>query len=238
MLDDMEITSETTSGSILTGLVTDAVNGNPVPNALVSVAGLNDYTDASGNYTITNIPAGILNANFTATPTSGSGHLAVQFTDLSAEGTHTVTASATGYTNYSNSQVVIPEGDTIELQISLSPTLASGQIRFVLTWGELPTDLDSHLKTPVIEDSAYHIYWNNQGSATTPPYAILDIDDITSYGPETTTIYEIKPGEYHYYIYNYTESPDITTSNAVVQIYNENGLLHTLQVPTTGTGLY
>ncbi len=238
MLDDIEITSEEVTGSTLTGMVTDAINGNPIANALVSVAGLTDYTDASGNYSITGIPAGVLNANFTATPTSGTAPLPVQFTDLSSEGTQTVTCSATGYTTYTNNQVVIPAGGTLELQISLSPTLASGQYRFVLTWGELPEDLDSHLKTPVIEGTAYHIYWDNQGSATSPPYAILDIDDVTSYGPETTTIYDLQPGEYHYYIYNYTGSPEITTSNAVVQIYNENGLVQTLQVPTTGTGRY
>jgi len=239
MVDDIEITSETTAGnSTLTGKVSDAVNGNPVPNALVSIAGLNDNTDENGNYSITGIPAGVLNANFTSNLTSGNAPLGVQFTDLSAEGTHTVTASATGYTNYTNSQVVIAEGGTLDLQIALSPTLAIGQYRFVLTWGELPTDLDSHMKTPVIEDSAYHIYYDNQGSAESPPYVILDIDDITSYGPETTTIYDLQPGEYHYYIHNYSENPEITTSNAVVQIFNESGLLHTLQVPTTGTGLY
>ncbi len=224
--------------STLTGMVTDAVNGNPVENALVSVAGLSDYTDAAGNYVINNIPAGVLNANFNANVTSGNAPLAVQFTDQSQEGTHTVTASATGYTGYTNSGVVIPDGGSLELQISLSPTLASGQYRFVLTWGELPTDLDSHMKTPEIEGNTYHIYYQSQGSATSAPYVILDIDDVTSFGPETTTIYELKTGTYHYYIYNYSGSPDIITSNAVVQIFNEGGLLHTLQVPTTGTGLY
>jgi PKD repeat protein len=238
MLDDLEVTSETAVTSTLTGKVTDAVNGEPIPNALVSVAGYDDYTDQNGDYMITNIPAGVLNANFTANTTSGAAPLAVQFTDLSTEGTQTVTASATGYTTYSNNGVVIPQGGTLELQISLSPTLATGQYRFVLTWGELPEDLDSHLKTPLIEGTAYHIYYEMQGSATSAPYAILDIDDITSFGPETTTIYDLFPGEYHYYIHNYSESPAISTSNAVVQIFNESGLLHTLQVPNTGDGLY
>ncbi len=238
MVDDIEITSEAATGSTLTGLVTDAITGLPVANALVSVAGLTDYTDVNGSYTITNIPAGALNAEFNATPTNGTAPLAVQFNDLSTEGTQTVTASATGYTTYTNNQVVIPAGGTLELHISLSPTLATGQYRFVLTWGETPYDLDSHLKTPSINGTTYHIYYGDQGSSTSPPFAILDIDDVTSYGPETTTIYELKSGEYRYYIYNYSGSPAITTSNAVVQIYNESGLLHTLNIPTTGTGLY
>jgi PKD repeat protein len=238
MLDDLEVTSETAVTSTLTGKVTDAVNGEPIANALVSVGGLEDYTDQNGDYLIANIPAGVLNANFTANTTSGAAPLAVQFTDLSGEGTQTVTATASGYSNYTNSGIVIPAGGTLELHIALSPTLATGQYRFVLTWGEQPLDLDSHLKTPLIEGTAYHIYYQNQGSSTSPPYVILDIDDVSSFGPETTTIYDLFTGDYHYYIYNYSQSPAITTSNAVVQIFNENGLIQTLQVPTTGDGMY
>jgi len=150
MLDDLTVDSETTAGTLY-GKVTDALTGDPIPDALVSVAGISDYTDANGDYSITGIPAGVLNANFTATPTSGTAPLEVQFTDLSSEGTHTVTASHEGYVDYSNSQVVIPDGGSLELAISLSPALATGQMRFVLTWGQLPRDLDSHLKTPEID---------------------------------------------------------------------------------------
>lgn len=238
MLDDVAVTSEAATENTLYGQVTDALTGDPIPDALVTVAGISDYSDAEGNYSITGIPAGTLNANFTATPTTGPAPLAVQFTDLSSEGTQTVTASHEGYVTYTNSQVVIPDGGSLELAISLSPTLATGQMRFVLTWGESPSDLDSHLKTPSIEGNTYHVFYSQQGSADSPPYAILDIDDITSYGPETTTIYNLFTGEYHYYIYNYSGSPDIITSGAVVQIFNDNGLLHNLQIPTVGEGLY
>ena len=238
MLDDVEITSQTVTGGTLTGKVTDAVNGNPIQNALVTVAGLTDLTDANGNYSITGIPAGALNAEFNANPTSGTAPLAVQFTDLSTEGTQTVTCSATGYTTYTNNQVVIPAGGSLELQISLSPTLAAGQYRVVLTWGEQPLDMDSHLKTPSIEGTAYHISYQNYGSVDSPPYAKLDIDDTQSFGPETVTIYQLKPGLYHYYVHNYSTSPAITTSNGVVQVYNESGLVHTFNIPTAGEGLY
>ncbi|MBS4060032.1 MAG: PKD domain-containing protein, partial [Bacteroidetes bacterium] len=52
------------------------------------------------------------------------------------------------------------------------------------------------------------------------------------------TIYQMFPGTYQYYIYNYSGSPEITTSNAVIQIYNQTGLIQTMQIPTTGTGRY
>jgi PKD repeat protein/uncharacterized protein YfaP (DUF2135 family) len=233
----INVTGPTGSGT-LTGMVTDAINGNPVEGALVSVGGLTDLTDASGNYLIENIPAGILSSNFNASRTIGLAPLSVQFFDQSTENSNTVTCSKTGYSSYSNNQVIVPQGGSLTLNISLSPALTSGQMRFVLNWGQTPGDLDSHLRTPPIEAVSYHIWYEDQGDATNPPYATLDYDVTSGYGPETITIYEKYTGVYQYYIHNYDETPDITTSQAVVQIYNDNGLLQTLQVPTSGTGLY
>jgi len=238
MVDDIEIISQPVATSTLTGKVSDAVTGAPIANALVSVAGLSAYSDESGNYVIDNVPYGALTANFNADVTTGNAPLIVHFTDLSTEGTHTVTASAEGYTDYSNNQVIIPAGGLFELQIALSPALQEGQYRFVLTWGETPADLDAHLLTPIIGDSAYHIYYDQQGSDTVPPFAVLDIDDQFGFGPETITIYELKEGEYRFYVHNYTGSPALIASNAVVQIFGADGLLQTLQVPVSGTGQY
>jgi PKD repeat protein len=238
MLDDIEIGSQLNGNSVLKGKVTDAVTGNPVSNALVSVAGLSDNTDENGNYMITNVPKGELNVDFTATPLSGDDPLNVQFTDLTSESNHTVTASAAGYINYQNSNVVINVSDTVDLSISLSPVLQTGQYRIVLTWGESPADLDSHLKTPLMNDSSYHINYYARGSADSPPFATLDLDDMMSFGPETITIYELYPGEYHFFVHNYTGSPEISLSNAMVQVYGATGLLRTMQVPASGTGAY
>jgi PKD repeat protein/uncharacterized protein YfaP (DUF2135 family) len=239
MVDDFNFTTTpTTAVNTLTGLVTDAFNGNPVPGATVTIAGLSTTTDNSGNYTITNIPAGTLNAEFNANVTQGQAPLTVNFSDLSSEGSHTVTCSKTGYLTYSNNQVIIQPGQTFNLNISLSPTLAAGSMRFVLNWGASPEDLDSHLNTPSINGQAYHIYYSYEGSATEAPFAALDHDVTTGYGPETMTIYQMFNGTYQYYIHNYSESPAITTSQAVLQIYNQGGLIQTLQIPTVGSGLY
>ncbi|MBA4382487.1 MAG: hypothetical protein C0406_07975, partial [Sideroxydans sp.] len=55
-------------------------------------------------------------------------------------------------------------------------------MRIVLNWGELPSDLDSHLIFP-----SNHIYFNSKTGSTSSD-AKLDVDDTTSYGPETITI--------------------------------------------------
>ena len=233
----INVTGQTGSG-ILTGLVTDALNGSPIEGALVTVAGLTDVTDASGNYTIENIPAGILSSNFSASRTVGVAPLLIDFFDQSTENSNTVTCSKTDYSTYTNNQVIVPQGGSLTLNISLSPALSSGQMRFVLNWSSSPSDLDSHLLTPDIEGNTYHIFYGDKGNATTAPYASLDYDVTTGYGPETMTIYQKFTGTYQYFIYNYTGSPEIITSQAVVQIYNDNGLLQTLQIPTSGTGLY
>ncbi len=233
----ISVTGGTGTG-VLAGMVTDAVSGNPVEGALVSVAGLSDLTDASGNYIINDIPSGVLSANFSVSQTNGVIPMEVSFYDQSTENTNIVTCSKTGYSSYTNNQVIIPQGGSLTLNISLSPALTSGQMRIVLNWGATPLDLDSHLNTPSIEGLAYHVYYDDQGSATIAPYAALDYDVISGYGPETVTIYQQFSGNYQYFIHNYSETPEISTSQAVVQIYNQNGLLQTVQVPTSGTGFY
>lgn len=239
MLDDVLVSTEqSTVGSTLSGTVTNAVDGSAIEGALVQVAGLQDYTDASGNYSIENVPPGSLTANFMGTPTSGDSPLTVQFSDLSTSNTQLVTCSATDYLTYQNTQVSIPENSQLTLDISLSPVLSGDEMRFIVNWGADPRDLDSHLRTPEIEGSAHHIYYSNQGSATAAPWAALDHDVTSGYGPETTTIYQFYNGVYHFYIYKFAGNGEINTSSAVVQIYNQNGLIYTLQAPTSGTGRY
>lgn len=222
----------------LEGTVTDAVTGDPIVGATVSVAGMTDQTDSDGNYRFLYVPVGELEADFRAAPTSGGAPLAVQFTDLSTDGSQTVTASTEGYNEYSNRYVTIQPGEITTLDISLSPELTGGSMRMVLNWGADPRDLDSHLLTPEIEGGTHHIYFSNRGNADAAPYAALDHDVTDGYGPETVTIYDFFEGVYHYYIYKYAGNGEITTSSAVVQIYSDAGLLYTVQAPASGEGDY
>lgn len=73
---------------------------------------------------------------------------------------------------------------------AVAPPVGPGKLRFVLTWGELPRDLDSHLVTA----SGCHVWYANKqcpdGEAT------LDTDVEDSFGPETINIHTLKAGLY------------------------------------------
>lgn len=233
-----QLKKSTREGNTLSGKVTNAINGQAVEGAVVEIDELSATTDAEGNYSIENVPAGSVTANFMATPTNGESPLNVQFTDLSTSTSQLVKCSATDFITYNNNQVNIPEGSNVTLNISLSPTVPEGGMRFVLNWGENPSDLDSHLRTPEIEGNLYHVYYEFPGNETTAPYATTDFDVESGFGPETITIYDFFSGDYHYYVQHYIGLGELSTSEAVVQIYNETGLIHTIQVPTTGTGAF
>lgn len=109
---------------------------------------------------------------------------------------------------------------------TVSTELLTGQIRIVLSWGETPSDLDSHLVARLNNGYTYYtgFYLMDAYLSGSEKYAALDLDDTTCYGPETTTIYIQEPGEYRFVVHDFTSySPrDIAGSGAMVQIYMGN----------------
>ncbi|MCI5208646.1 MAG: hypothetical protein D3910_07595, partial [Candidatus Electrothrix sp. ATG2] len=92
--------------------------------------------------------------------------------------------------------------------------------RIILTWGENPADLESHLTAPNETGCRYHCYYWNK----TIPNASLDLDDRDSYGPETITITETAAGTYRYYVHDFTNRNNINSrwlalSGAEVKVY-------------------
>ena len=74
--------------------------------------------------------------------------------------------------------------------------------------------------------------------------AALDVDDTDGYGPETTSIYKLKRGQYKFYVADFTnccqnqeESYEMSNSNATVRVYGKKGLLQTFFVPTNRPGV-
>lgn len=109
---------------------------------------------------------------------------------------------------------------------------AEGELRIVLNWGESPSDLDSHITGPDGSGGRFHVcYFNKEESG-----ASLDVDDVSSYGPETVTISSFYPGTYRYSVHNYSNQyPDggmgIYNSPTRVEIYNHNGLVQSFMAP-------
>ncbi|MEN9918126.1 MAG: hypothetical protein RL662_562 [Bacteroidota bacterium] len=120
------------------------------------------------------------------------------------------------------------------LTYAISPIMQNlDGIRIVLSWGQSPSDLDSHLWY-----NNDHIYWQSKEGFR----ANLDVDDTDSYGPETITIEEKKFGtEYVYAVHDYSNitSPhsfQLSQSGAKVFVYIGQSLVKTYYVPANRAG--
>lgn len=197
-------------GGQVSGTVTNATNAQGIVGAtVVAMQGTDTLatvtTGTNGSYSIPELPPG----------------------------SYTVQASAPGFLR-SSQTISVTSGATTTANFSLSPLLARGQLRLVLTWGTSPNDLDSHLWTPPTQ--RYHLYYGRRGVTTACPFANLDVDVTSGRGPETITISQLLSGTYVYAVYNFSGSPDISTSQARVQVFDSTGLIATFQIPSTGTG--
>jgi pimeloyl-ACP methyl ester carboxylesterase len=102
------------------------------------------------------------------------------------------------------------------------------QVRIVLRWGSSPDDLDSHLTGPGSTTDAgnrFHIYYGNRTAYIDGQIAAqLANDDTSGYGPETTTISDLTPGDYYFYVYNYSGDSEsgLAQSGATVGIYTDS----------------
>ncbi|PEN07947.1 hypothetical protein CRI93_05745 [Longimonas halophila] len=205
----------------ITGSVVDSQTGEGTPDATVifvrqentnatqraaaevgddEIADLVVETDEDGAYTIQNAPTG-------------------QFR---------LVIRRDGYAEDRVENVVVEEGENEIDPRPISEELAEGELRIVLSWGESPSDLDSHLTGPLADEGRFHVYFANR--TPTSANANLDRDDTTSYGPETITVTALRDGLYRYSVHNFSNQSDdgavgIYESPAEVRFYNEDGLV-------------
>ena len=221
----------------LTGYVTSALDGKPIANATVNIAGKTTTTDNNGSYTLKDIKPGYINADFSSNTQKGSNPLDIKFVNLTSDGSQAINISATDYITYEG-MIKLKPGNDYNRDFSLSPSLGSGEIRAVLNWGAVPYDLDGHLFTPKINGVKYHVFWADIGEMNDVPYVNLDHDDTLSYGPETITINRTYDGTYDYYVTNFSKASGIDTtygfkdSEATVSIYNDQGKVATVAIPS------
>ncbi len=211
----------------INGTINDAQTGQPVANATVRFfSGTNN--DTSGY-------------RFPDAITNGQGLW-----------TNTFTLGSYAFAVYAANRVPLVSNlhltDTTALVMTttLTQPVPAGQMRIVLNWGAEPSDLDSHLtgdSTNASGQPRYHVYYGNRviqsGNDT---IAYLDHDDVTSFGPETITIFRFFPGTLRYKIHDYTNRYEFgshymsDSSGATVRVYTSAGLIREDHIRTGVAG--
>ncbi|OJZ63276.1 hypothetical protein BRW64_23255 [Mycolicibacterium diernhoferi] len=120
-------------------------------------------------------------------------------------------------------------------------------VRIVLHWGATPADLDSHLTGPTTNGGSFHVYYASRTytpSGTSKAAAELDYDDTSSFGPETTTIRILTPGDYYFYVHDFSNgssdsSRGMALSGANIRVYNSTGSIsQRFDISPTSSGTY
>ena len=196
----IDLAVSTGTGSI-SGTILDATTGNPVVGATLRFRqGINVRSGTPDAETITDAAGFYL------------------LTDLLAAGNYTCEISLPGYTT-TFAPVIILGGILVgEQNSAISVAPAAGETRIVLTWGADPSDLDSHITGPVSDDSAtrFHVFFANPFQPLAVPFDVgLDVDDISSFGPETITIVNQFQGTYRYSVHDFTNGTVFNTPNSM-----------------------
>lgn len=216
----IELTPTSENRGTISGLIIDSITGWGIPDAHIAIYDqeMNQITTTGSNY---------------------NG----QYEFTGAAGYYRVHVNASGYMETQRDLALIGGQELYNRDLTMSPVLQDGEIRIVLTWGPYPYDLDSHLFGPSSSDYEYHIFFAEKtvyedGYLT----AFLDLDDIDSYGPETTTIYSvIEGGTYSFVVHDYTNrgsssSAALANSGANVKVYMGNQSVREFHVPPNLSG--
>jgi len=216
-LGTIQLVSNDNAGlGTLTGTISNAINGIGVEGLTLNFRpGINTTsgdviatttTDINGSYIVNDLPFGNLTC------------------EIIGVGFDTTFANV----------VVLGNVTQADQNSAVSPNLNTGEIRIVLTWGDTPRDLDSHLTGPQeFSDEPFHVFFADRNT----DLVNLDVDDTSSFGPETITIERQVNGIYRYSVRNFSRNgpTGLSASGAQVQIFDSNGLIRDYDVPN-GTG--
>ena len=149
-------------------------------------------------------------------------------------GNYTVFIAKEGFVSNSF-KVTIVGGEDLVFNSTITPLGAENVYHIVLSWGEYPYDLDSHFNGYDQDGYRDHIYFADSIGIS----GNLDVDDTSSYGPETITILDITEysGNVMYSVHDYSNrgsdsSTSMSSSDAKVQIYRGGVLVETFYIPT------
>ncbi len=213
--------------AIISGKVVHALNGTNVAGA--SIKARKGWNNTEGNY----VTAIMGEETRGITDNSGKFSLGLPV------GIYTIEIKKDGFvTGYYN---VISVSDGGEQTVVLTPMLSEEEYRIVLTWGKTPADLDSHLLYCQDEEKKMQVCFAIPiGTVDGKDIAKLDLDDTSSYGPETITVTVttemLSKGKFKYLVHDYTNrtssnSEQLSLSGAVVRVYKGNELVKTYSIP-------
>lgn len=178
------------------------------------------------------------------------------------EGSYGYTLSAEGHISILEGSMTVSRTNQHDHHLFMYPVREAGTWGIVLEWGQHPTDLDSHLifhgespdswLWPCPSQMYYghpHAECSNSYTGGDPKVtANLDVDDTTSYGPETTTLSNtdtcpsFRTCKWIYKVKNYAGSAWSDTvhgwddSQAVVTLYNNEAVHSTFRVADQRSG--
>lgn len=210
------------------GTVSNALNGRGVSGARIRLR--NNWNNTTGSY-----------VDGFETTTNSSGRYTVADVPV---GYYTVEASLDGYVNGYTNIIVLSENAKTDFDFTITPELADDEIRIVLTWGASPSDLDSHLIGRTPDNDTFNVYYGDKVYRYNGvEMANLDVDDTSSYGPETITILGNIYGVYTYAVHNFsnrssTNSTALSFSGAVVRVFIGSRQIAEYHVPTDQVGIY
>ena len=210
------------------GTITDALSGAALPGATLRLRA--DINTFEGTVIAT-------------TTTNAFGQYA--FTGLDA-GYYTAEVAATGYISSWFTLIVLGGEPNAGQNFSIAPVGSGSLVRIVLTWGQNPSDLDSHLTGPAVGGGRFHVFYpsaNRTYEVDGVTYAELDVDDTNSFGPETISIYQQIAGTYRYSVHDFTNidesnSSALANSGAQVRVFRGADLVQTFNVPSGGGTLW
>jgi phosphatidylinositol-3-phosphatase len=209
--------SKTSTTGSVTGQVTNSSTGAALAGATVSYSGGSTTTDSSGNYTLSNVPAG----------------------------TVSVTASLTGFTSKTSS-VTVTSGATSTLNFSLTPQggtpgSISGKVTNISTGGAVSGATVSFSGGSTTTDSSGNYSFSNVApgtyniTATHSGYFALTKTATVSSGASTTLNFAIATGGK--VAGTVTSSSGTAISGAAVTVTG-GSISTTVKVTTSSTGVY
>ncbi|MEZ0340162.1 Ig-like domain-containing protein [Mycobacterium sp. pV006] len=133
-------------------------------------------------------------------------------------------------------------GGAVSQDFTVAVTPNIDNITIEMRWAATPRDLDSHLLGPGVDGvRPFHIYYANRNIHQADGTLAVDLaaDDRDGFGPELTTIYTRTPGDYLFYVYQWSNDAELWTSEATVTVRDSvSGINSTFTVSDQVTNRY